>query len=158
MKKTVGKFALVGSLNSILDLVLTYTLTTFAGIYPYWANFISIAICFVISFFANRHWTFQAGSKNLGYHMVSFTVVSLISGWGIQGLVVTFMGPPLNNLVGYLAIPVFDQITNSGYILAKLMAIGLGMIWNYLLYATVVFGATGDAIALKLRRKKDAEL
>ncbi|MDR2538278.1 MAG: GtrA family protein, partial [Bifidobacteriaceae bacterium] len=155
MQRTIGRFAIIGSFNSLLDICLTYTLGTFVGFPAFWANFISTSICFAISFIANRHWTFQAGSKNLVYHMIAFTVVSLFSGWVIQGVMISLLSAPLTRIIDQLNWGWLSKIPNVGMVVAKLLAISLGMIWNYVFYATLVFGKLGDVIAAHFFRSRD---
>jgi putative flippase GtrA len=104
---------------------------------------------------ANRHWTFEAGSKNLAYHLVAFTLVSLFSGWIIQGVILSLLPDPITQLIHQLNWDRLFPIDQPGVLISKLLAISIGMIWNYLLYATLVFGKLGDSIADHFSKTND---
>lgn len=73
------RFALVGSINTAVDLALFTSLTGFLAMQPDRANAISYGIGIVTSFILNRSWTFQDVRGGIAEQFTRFTVVSLAS-------------------------------------------------------------------------------
>lgn len=59
------RFTIVGSINTIIDFSILFTLTMLFNIPKELANFISTFVTFLFSFFANKKYTFKSTSKNL---------------------------------------------------------------------------------------------
>jgi putative flippase GtrA len=149
------RFAIIGAGNALLDLIMTYTWSTWVGIPYFWANFLSTTVCFAISFTANRHWAFSKNRENLVYQMVTFAAVSLFAAWIIQGLIVQWSTEPINQLLGWLGWNLsFLGLghLNLGLILAKLLGSAVGMVWNFGFYSTLVFGKLGDRVIARIDR------
>jgi putative flippase GtrA len=73
------RFALVGSLNTAVDLGIFAGLIALAGLPPDRANAISYGFGIVTSFILNRGWTFEDLRGGLAEQITRFIVVSLAS-------------------------------------------------------------------------------
>ena len=73
------RFALVGSINTAVDLVLFTAMTELLAMQPDRANAISYGCGIVTSFILNRSWTFEDARGGIAEQFTRFTVVSLAS-------------------------------------------------------------------------------
>jgi len=96
-----GKFALVGALNTFIDLGILNILIWFTGIATglWYSVFkgISFLIATINSYFWNKHWTFEKGEKAFAPREFSkflvVTIVGLGINVGIASIVVNVLGP-----------------------------------------------------------------
>lgn len=128
-KQQLRRFALVGGLNTIVDFGLLFVFKSF-GIPIGISNVFSTTIAFVVSFFANKKYTFQSSGTHIVREMLLFVIVTLFGLWVLQTIVIQLTLPWLSLLTGD---------SNLGLFAAKILATGVSMVWNYILYATVVF-------------------
>lgn len=124
------RFTIVGSINTVIDFSILFTLTTLFNIPKELANFISTFISFLFSFFANKKYTFKSTSKNLKKQFLLFTVVTLFGLWVIQTIIITAITPVFTNL---------GINKPAALLISKLIATAASLIWNYTLYSKVVF-------------------
>lgn len=124
------RFAIVGSINTVIDFSILFTLTMFLNIPKELANFISTFISFLFSFFANKKYTFKSTSKNLKKQFLLFTIVTLFGLWVIQTIIITATTPVFTNL---------GINKPAALLISKLIATAASLIWNYTLYSRVVF-------------------
>lgn len=129
--ETKLRFGLVGLVNTVVDFGVLFGLTNIFGLPKISSNIVSTTTAFVFSFFANRKYTFRSNDqKNIVKQMISFTVVTLLGLWVLQGTVL------------YMVVPVLKQLgldSNMSLLLAKILATAVSLVWNYLLYSKVVF-------------------
>ena len=59
------RFTIVGSINTVIDFSILFTLATLFNVPKELANFVSTFVAFLFSFFANKKYTFKSTSKNL---------------------------------------------------------------------------------------------
>ena len=125
-------FAAIGGLNTILDFVILFGLTSL-GISSLTANIFSTGITFINSFSLNKKITFKSVSKNkkeLVREMTLFIIVTLFGLWVIQGVII------------FLTLPFFESILKNqkiSLLISKLIATTFSLIWNFILYKKVVF-------------------
>lgn len=125
-------FAAIGGLNTILDFVILFGLTSL-GISSLIANVFSTGITFINSFGLNKKITFKSVSKNkkeLIREMTLFIIVTLFGLWVIQGVII------------FLTLPFFESILKNSKVsllISKLIATIFSLIWNFILYKKVVF-------------------
>ena len=125
-------FAAIGGLNTILDFVILFGLTSL-GISSLIANVFSTGITFINSFGLNKKITFKSVSKSkkeLAREMALFIIVTLFGLWIIQGVII------------FLTLPFFESILKSlkiSLLISKLIATVFSLIWNFILYKKVVF-------------------
>ena len=113
------RFALVGGINTAIDIGLLFGLTTL-GLPKLAANTVSTGLAFIFSFFANKSYTFRA-QGNVRRQLILFVVVTLA-------------GSPI------LASVIHAE--SLVLLLAKIIATGASLVWNYCLYDRVVFRTT----------------
>lgn len=131
-KRQFGRFALVGAINTALDFGLLFLFKSL-GLPAITANILSSSTAFLFSFVANRKFTFKSTGDNLVREMILFVVVTLFGLWVLQTLVIYCTLSPLTTLFASSEI---------GLLAAKLIATMVSLVWNYILYAKVVFTHT----------------
>lgn len=124
------RFTIVGSINTVIDFSILFTLTTLFNVPKELANFISTFVAFLFSFFANKKYTFKSTSKNLKRQFLLFTAVTLFGLWVIQTIIITAITPVFTNL---------GVNKPAALLISKLIATAASLIWNYTLYSRVVF-------------------
>lgn len=124
------RFTIVGSINTVIDFSILFTLTTLFNVPKELANFISTFVAFLFSFFANKKYTFKSTSKNLKKQFLLFTIVTLFGLWVIQTIIITAITPVFTNL---------GINKPAALLISKLIATVASLIWNYTLYSRVVF-------------------
>ena len=129
--QTAGRFLLVGGANTLIDFAVLLGLTALGlGLWP--ANVVSTAVALVFSFFANRSFTFRSDAGG-PRQVVLFLTVTLVGLWLLQPLVMqAFL---------WLCSTVFPGILQPtvALVFAKLAATAVTLVWNFVLYRTVVF-------------------
>lgn len=125
----VIRYAVVGFVNTAIDFGLLFLLK-FLGFPVELANICSTGTAFVFSFFANKKITFKTTDTNVVREMILFVIVTLFGLWVLQTIVINVTMPIAKQIVG-------DQ--NIALLLAKLIATGVSLVWNYILYSRVVF-------------------
>lgn len=116
------KFGLVGILGLIIDFSLTYLCKERLRWNRYLANSIGFISATTSNYYFNRIWTFQSKDPNLGQQYSSFVLVALV-------------GLAINNTVLFL----FEKHTRLGFYGAKVVAIGVTVIWNFLANYFITF-------------------
>ena len=126
----VGKFILVGSLNTFVDLgvlnvFILATAITAGAMFSVFKG-VAFIVAVINSYFWNKHWTFKAEKGRFR----EFLVVSLIGfliNVGVASVMVNLVGP-----LGGLSGPIW---ANIGAITATVVA----LLWNFLGYKFFVF-------------------
>lgn len=161
-KKQVGRFAVVGIINTLIDFVVLNVLVKF-GVGPGVANVISVSVAMVNSFILNKQWTFHVGG-NVAAQIAKFLGVTIFGMYVVHQTVfhLFFINldpsapPPLLNIDRYvsglepISLFVVDIVRGLGlggifsgaFIVlnfSKAMAIGGSLIWNYFGYKFLVF-------------------
>ena len=130
----IAKFALVGALNSFVDLgvlnLLMFVSGAVVGVsYPLFKG-ISFIVASTNSYFWNKFWTFDSERKIQKKEFSQFFLVSIVGfliNVGVASLIVNIVGP---------------QFGLSSKIWANIGAVGatfIGMTWNFLGYKFIVF-------------------
>lgn len=125
----IGRFAIVGTINTAIDFGLLFLLT-FLGLPKIAANTVSTGSAFVFSFFANKKYTFKSTNKNIKYEIISFIIITLFGLWVLQNGIIWLITPLIKNIVSQEQLALFA---------AKLLATAISLVWNYCLYDKVVF-------------------
>ena len=126
------KFAIIGGFNTLLDFIILFGLTAI-GFNSIIANIFSTGITFVSSFILNKQVTFKSQKRTkreLIREMILFTIVTLFGLWVIQSGVIYFVSGLLRSFSLNDSIVLF---------LAKIIATGFSLVWNFVLYKKVVF-------------------
>ena len=120
------RYVLVGVFNTLLDLGLFTLFAVVVGLHPLVANVLSTSITLCVSYLLNRVFVFRT-SRSVQGTVVQFVAVTLISGLLIQSGVIWVV-----LRVGALVVP--DLSPDILEPLAKICAMGVGMVSNYLGY------------------------
>ena len=125
----VVRYSMVGTFNTLIDFGLLFALKSI-GFPVELANTISTGTAFVVSFFLNKKYTFKTTGANVVREIALFVVVTLFGLWVLQNLVI--------NLTLPLSVHIFHD-KNLALLASKLLATGVSLVWNYLLYNKLVF-------------------
>lgn len=120
--RRITRFSLVGVLNTGVDLAAFYVLFSLVGLPLIAANLLAFLVALANSFVFNRFWTF--GSR--------------FSGSLLAGALRFCLGNLLGALLGTGALWALHAL-GFEVMAAKLLSIGVSMIWNYLFMRTFVF-------------------
>lgn len=131
-KAEKGRFLIVGGSATAIDFCLLFVFRYLFHLPVISANIGSTAVAFCFSFFANKKYTFRSNGSSVIREMILFTVVTLFGLWVVQSAIIDLLLPGLHSLLDNTALALF---------FAKLIATGVTMIWNYLLYSRVVFSS-----------------
>lgn len=151
--KRVGKFGIIGVLNTLVDYTIFIALTKIFSIpldSVWTAKLPSGAIAMVFSFVMNRIWVFESKGKDVAKQAATFFPVTMVGVFVIQtGLVQLFSSQVPQ--AGQLAYGIGKTIGIVGLMpdlftevfVIKTVAFGLATLaslsWNYLMYKYVVF-------------------
>ena len=133
-----ARFLLVGSLNTILDLILYFIFANLLSLYPVFASILSTGLTMCVSFFLNHHFVFRSNKKK-SQTAVQFVSVTLFNVWVIQSAVI------------YLALHMFrnmDFFVHHHWTLnlfAKLCGVGVSFILNFLMYRYIFHNQPAEA-------------
>jgi putative flippase GtrA len=125
------KFATVGAIGSLLDILIMNFLTHVFNLKLVYAGTISLVCAIISNFMLNRYWTYpDSRSRHFLHQLSMFFLVNLI------GIVFRI---PILHFVEPIMAGAFEDIAHlshaSAEILAKnatlAFAIGLVMIWNF---------------------------
>lgn len=116
------KFGVVGFSGLFVDFGITFLTKEKFGVPKYVANAIGFISAATSNYFLNRVWTFQSNNPDV---MVEFTEFFLIS----------MIGLGLNTLLLWFLVSKFK----INFYVAKVFAIGLVTIWNFLANAFITF-------------------
>ena len=110
------KFCIVGFSGMVVDFGFTWLCKEKFKWNKYVSNTIGFVLAATNNYIWNRWWTFQSDNANIPIEYGKFLVISVI-------------GLGLNNLVIYL----LHEKLNMNFYLAKLIAIGVVTIWNFVM-------------------------
>jgi putative flippase GtrA len=134
-----GKFAAVGTLNTLLDLgvlnLLIYSTDIAAGFYFSGFKAISFLVATTNSYFWNKFWTFQSRmpvAPQEYARFLFFTFIGTLINVSVASLIVNVIGPPAG----------FEPKLWAN--VGAVMAVFVAMLWNFLSYRHVVFRATNN--------------
>ena len=123
------RFGIVGLANTALDFILLFILVGL-GLDKIPANYISTGISFVFSFFVNKKFTFKSKGGNVKKQFAYFIAITIIGLWVIQPIIITIVSNLLESTGLAEAAILF---------IAKVIATGASLVWNYLFYSRLVF-------------------
>ena len=133
LSSSTHRYLVVGVFNTALDIALFSALAVWFDVAPVVANVVSTVVVMTVSFFLNRSWVFRAEQAGLGAY-VGFVAVTLFSGLVVQSLVIV----GVLEAVSSLAPGVPHDLAAPA---AKVVAVGVGMVSNFLGYRWVFSGA-----------------
>ncbi len=115
------RFCFSGSIASVADILLLYFLVDFLGWWYLFSAAWSFIFGTVIHYLISAGWVWQVESKKFSHYLKFLTVQSL--------------GLAINLLVMYLLV---DGLS-CYYLIAKVLAILVGLIWNYFGQSRITF-------------------
>lgn len=129
MKRTIYKFirfGVVGTSGFLVDFSTTWLMLSVFGLFEYGANAVGFTIAATTNYILNRHWTWRSKNPDVRGEFLKFFTVSL-AGLFINSLVIY-----LCQLPGDLDM-VISGHTIPGFWVAKLIATGVVMMWNFVI-------------------------
>lgn len=140
----VGKFGIVGILNTVIDFIIYNVLSSRAGLTLVQANIGSTTIAMVFSFLANKHVVFQKDEGSSAKQAVLFFAVTAFGLYVLQTGTIKLLTDVWLVPVSFgisaahaLGITGHDQfVAKNG---AKALATMVSLTWNYIMYKKVVF-------------------
>ena len=131
-----AKFIIVGGINTGIDFlilnILVHITHISSGVELFLLNSISFSVAVVNSYFMNKRWTFQDKTK-IEQEPVKFSQFFIIS---IIGLVIN--GLVLTSITTFIPTP-FGLSAVIWANVAKLIATGFSLVWNFIGYKKFVF-------------------
>lgn len=109
------KFGVVGVIAFLIDYGLLYILTEYANIYYLISSIISFTVSLIFNYILSIKWVFDVTKKQTYKEVIAFVVLSVI-------------GLGINQLVMYLG----SDIMHIYYMLTKLVATAIVMVWNFI--------------------------
>ncbi len=131
------RFALVGAVNTAVDVVILFVLAVGFGVVPFLANVVSTSAALVTSYMLNKKAVFRDADAKRAKQFAAFVAVTLVGIWGIQGGVIWGVGAAARELFGAEGAAVL--------LAAKAIATVFTLTWNYLWYSRVIFAKRNDA-------------
>lgn len=126
-----GRFALVGVVNTLIDLVV-YGVLVLLG-WPFLlANLVSTSAGMSFGFVAHRRFSFRS-TASVRQSAPRFVVTTGVGLWIVQPLVIWGIATVL--------VSVTEATAVTEVWLPKLVAIAAGMVWNFVIYRLYVFAA-----------------
>lgn len=123
------RFGLVGATSTTIDFGILFLLHSL-GIPTIGANFISTSTAFCFSFAANRRYTFKSTDANVKRQILLFVIITLFGIWVIQPVIIM----TIDQMIRDYAIADWQKLA-----IGKVLATGVTLFWNYVLYSRVVF-------------------
>ena len=114
------KFGIVGMSGMVIDFSITFLLKEKLKIHRYVASSTGFIAAATSNWFLNRLWTFQSNNPRIIVEYGTFIIISVI-------------GLAINNSFLYL----FEK--KLKFYVAKLLAIGVTMLWNFLANYYITF-------------------
>ena len=143
--KRVGKFGIVGILNTLIDFAIYNLGISLLRLPVIGANLISTTVAMSFSFIANKTFVFGSKDRRVFSQAVAFVTITAIGLYVIQNGVIFILkyrwSWPLDtgyNIVKAIGLDSLnrDFVINNG---AKAIGTLFSLTWNYLLYKKVVF-------------------
>lgn len=119
------KFSIVGFSGFIVDFGITALLHEVLGVGPYVSNIMGFTIAATTNYILNRTWTFGSDNPNIQAEFIRYIIVSVV-GLGINNLILAAYMELVN-----LDLVITPSLILSSFWIAKTLATGVVMFWNY---------------------------
>ena len=113
--KQILRFTVVGGFAFLIDYGILYILTEFIGIHYLVSSIISFTISVIFNYIMSIKWVFNVTKKQGIEDFIKFVILSVI-------------GLGINELIMYIMV----DIINIHYMISKLFATGIVMIYNFI--------------------------
>ena len=129
------RFMMVGVANTITDFVVLLSLVSVWGVHAAVANIASTTCALIVSFSLNKKAVFPESKPMTAHAVIVFIAVTLAGIWFVQTVIMTQL---YNLLKGWLHIDGGVHLIMI-LVVAKIIGIIAGSVWNYMWYSRVVF-------------------
>lgn len=129
VKKRKGfiKFLGVGSVNTVVDLILFFILANLFSIYAPVASIISTGLTLILSFYLNHKFVFQSQKKKRAT-AIYFVLITLFNVWVVQSSIIWVIVHGLENT------EYFNSHLWTLNLLAKIAGVSVSFILNFIGY------------------------
>ena len=143
------RFLIAGGLNTGLDFLLLNFLVFFLGALPLLANGISVSIGITISYLLNHYFVFKSTDPVSMRKYLAFFAATGFSSLIIQSVIIFGFGMFFQTDISRSLFIIRDIAANEFIELnfAKAVAVGVGMVWNFLIYKYFIFKSSPHASA-----------
>lgn len=158
-QRKIFRFACVGIINTFTDLTILNFLVFIGHLYSLVANLISATISITISYFLNRRLVFKDPNPRNLKQFIHFFLITGLSILAIQSVIISFFTHTVGIKSTFVVTVVRDIGVNSISIkainlnTAKLIAVLVSMIWNFILYHKIVFKHVSEKNSLEEDRQ-----
>ena len=115
------RYLITGVSSAALEFSILYVLTNYAHMWHIFSNSISVFVSFWFNFLLTKFWTFK--SRNNFYRQLGMYTILFFINIGIS------------NAVMYL----FTDVLSFHYMLSKVVASGVIVCWNFVVYKKVIY-------------------
>ncbi len=143
--RKIFRFACIGVINTLFDITILNTLVFLFGLVPLLANLISASISITMSYFLNHHIVFREKHPHSIDKFIKFFLITGISILALQSLTISLV----THILGANKTIIYRTVVGLGLTnlsvkfvnlnTAKIIAVIIGMSWNYLFYKKIVF-------------------
>jgi len=124
------KFAVVGTMGSVVDFGIFNLLTTFLEVPAIWSSVVSFSLAVINNFLWNRFWTYpETRSVSIAKQLTQFAIVS-IAGLAIRTPLFALIEKPLISLASRWTPNILTP-TIVGHNIALAIVILVVLLWNY---------------------------
>jgi len=120
--KRIGKFAVTGVGNTLVDYAVYSVLAVLLGVNVYFAQFCGYTAGMLNSYFINRSWTFKTSDRFFSLQLVKFIISNLVT-----------------LVISMLLLKLFIDFAGLSTLLAKLPTVCITIAINFLLSRFWVF-------------------
>ncbi len=124
------RFGAVGVVNTAVDFTVLFVLAMLFGLPSVIANIGSTSVALTVSYLLNKRAVFKNTDTRRLRQVMMFLIVTLTGLWLVQGVVIALATEVLRS-AGIAAA--------ASLLIAKIIASGFSLVWNYLWYSRVVF-------------------
>lgn len=144
----LSKFAVVGVVNTLIDLFGFNVIRRFTKMKTIWASYISSTIAMLNSYVLNKYWTFQSAQSGLSAagEAAKFFGSTIIGIYVIHNGLVWILSEKFTLLskIAYSItnkLPVLNKLSKKFVYdnVAKVAGIAGSLVWNFVLYKFWVF-------------------
>ncbi|PIZ01116.1 hypothetical protein COY62_00275 [bacterium (Candidatus Howlettbacteria) CG_4_10_14_0_8_um_filter_40_9] len=146
LSRQIPKFAVVGVLNTIIDIGIVNVMVLMLGFNPVISNIVGVSVAIINSYILNKYWTFKDKEKEHVAQQFGIFVVLSLAGMAINTAVFYFLytmwtwsGTFAFSIVKLIGL---SSIFKESFVLlnwAKAWSIAFSMIWNFIAYRKWTF-------------------
>jgi putative flippase GtrA len=147
-----ARFVAAGCVNTVLDLSLLNLFVFGLHITPLIANVLSVTAGITCSYFLNHYFVFRSQVPHSASKVLRFF---LITGFGLLVIQTVVLGlfSVLYGVVygrGVFILGIFHDNQYLQLNIAKVVAVGVGMFWNYMFYRYFIFKKPGKEVVTSI--------